>query len=163
MPLVAADGPVGRALQKAARTRAFAPLVSRVAPPADRFLSRVSRGRVTLSGLLVPTLVLQVWGARTGELRVVPLACLPSSDGSFLVVGSNYGRTSHPAWTANLLANPSVTVTFRGRVAAMTGTLLDDAAREAVWPELLRVWPAYADYTEMSGRELRVFRLTPAG
>ena len=161
MPLVAADGPVGRALQRAARTRGFAPLVSRVAPPADRLLARLSRGRVTLSGLLVPTLVLQVRGARTGELREVPLACLPSPDGSFLVVGSNYGRPSHPAWTVNLLANPAVTVTFRGRVAAMTGALLVDTARQAVWPELLRVWPAYADYAEMSGRELRVFRLTP--
>jgi hypothetical protein len=33
--------------------------------------------------------------------------------------------------------------------------------RTAVWAHLLAVWPVYADYEELSGRSLRVFRLEP--
>lgn len=161
MPVLGVDSRVGRAVQRAATSRVFAPVASRVAPRLDRVVSRLSGGRFTVSALLVPTLVLHARGAKTGAPRVTPLACLPEVGGSFLVVGSNYGRTSHPAWTHNLLAHPDVQVVFGGRTRDLHATLLDAAEKDAVWDRLLAVWPTYADYTAMSGRDLRVFRLSP--
>ncbi len=122
---------------------------------------RGCRGRVVLSGSLVPSLVLESTGARTGQRRTTPLACLPEEDGSFLVVGSNFGRERHPAWTANLRAHPRATVTYRGRTVPVTATLLDGDEKAEVWPRLTAVWPNYDRYTEASGRDLRVFRLVP--
>ena len=117
---------------------------------------------MALSAALVPSLVLTTTGARTGERRQAPLAAMPDDDGSFYVVGSNFGRDRHPSWTSNLLAQPSATVTYRGRTFPVQASLLDGAAKAEVWPRLATVWPAYDRYVEVSGRNLRVFRLAPA-
>ena len=155
--------PVGRATQWVAASRGFRAVGPKVVPPVDRLLSKVTGGRVVLSGSLVPSLVLESTGAKTGQRRTSPLACLPEDGGSFLVVGSNFGRDPHPAWTANLKANPDATVSYRGRTIPVRATLLDADGKAEVWPRLTAVWPNYDRYTEVSGRDLRVFRLEPRG
>ena len=131
-------------------------------PPLDRRLSRATGGRFVLSSLLVPSLVLTTTGARSGQPRTTPLATLPEDDGSFLVVGSNFGQSKHPAWTANLLAHPAAEVVFAGRCIPVEAHLLTADERAEAWPRLTRVWPTYDRYVELAeGRELRVFRLVP--
>ena len=153
-----ADGRIGRAVQKLATTRAFAATGSKVFPPIDRLLSRVTGGRVVLSASLVPSLVLTTTGRKTGQPRRAPMAALPVDDG-FLVVGSNFGKEHHPAWTANLIANPEATATFKGEDIPVVAHLLEPDEKAKVWPDLLKIWPAWTSYTERSGRDLRVFRL----
>ena len=153
--------PLGRVTQWVAGSSGFRAVGPKVVPPVDRLLSRITGGRVVLSGSLVPSLVLESTGAKTGRRRTTPLACLPEDDGSFLVVGSNFGRERHPAWTANLRAHPGATVTFRGRTIPVRAALLSAEEKAAVWPRLTAVWPNYDRYTEVSGRDLRVFRLAP--
>lgn len=77
------------------------------------------------------------------------------------MVGSNFGREKHPAWTGNLLKNPDAVVGFQGRSVPVTAHLLDDAERKEIWPRLTAVWPVYDRYVERTDRQLRVFRLTP--
>lgn len=153
--------PLGRVTQWVAASSGFRAIGPKVVPPMDRFLSAVTGGRVVLSGSLVPSLVLETTGAKTGRRRTTPLACLPEDDGSFLVVGSNFGRNAHPAWTANLTTNPEATVTYRGRTSTVEATLLSPDEKAAAWPRLTAVWPNYDRYTQVSGRDLRVFRLVP--
>jgi deazaflavin-dependent oxidoreductase (nitroreductase family) len=153
--------PVGRVTSWVAASSGFRVLGPKVVPPVDRLLSKVTGGRVVLSGALVPSLVLETTGAKTGQRRTSPLACLPEDDGTFLVVGSNFGRDRHPAWTANLRAHPDATITFRGRTTPVRAVLLDAEQKAEVWPRLTAVWPNYDRYTEVSGRDLRVFRLVP--
>ncbi len=153
-------GPIGRAVTKVAGTSAFLKVAPYFVPAMDKVLHKLSGGRFVMSSGMVPSLVLTCTGARSGEPRTVPLACLPDDDGSFFVVGSNFGRPDHPAWTANLLADPQATVSYRGQDIAVTAHLLDDAEHGAVWPRLTRVWPNYDRYVEHAGgRQLRVFRL----
>lgn len=155
------NGVVGRAIQKAASHAAFAPVASQVMPRLDRVVSRLTKGHFVPSQLLVPALVLTTTGAKSGLQRSTPLATLPEGDGVWYVVGSNFGGTSHPGWSANLRTTPSGTVTFRGKTYDVDAHLLDDDERAAVWPKLRAVWPTYDRYIEMAGgRELRVFRLT---
>jgi deazaflavin-dependent oxidoreductase (nitroreductase family) len=153
-------------VQKVAGTRGFAVLGSKVFPPLDRLVHKLTGGRVVLSAGLVPSLVLTATGRKSGEPRRTPLATLPVDD-DFLVVGSNFGKEHHPVWTANLLANPDATVSFRGQTIPVKARLLDPAEKQEVWPQLLRLWPTYDRYVERSGRDLRVFRLErqppPAG
>ena len=153
--------PLGRVTQWVAASSGFRAIGPKVVPPVDRLLSRLTGGRMVLSGGMVPSLVLETTGARSGQRRTTPLACLPEDDGSFLVVGSNFGRAQHPAWTANLRADPDATVTYRGRTVPVRAALLDRGEKAAVWPRLTEVWPNYDRYTEVSGRDLRVFRLVP--
>jgi deazaflavin-dependent oxidoreductase (nitroreductase family) len=153
-----AQSRIGRAVQKLATTRAFAATGSKVFPPIDRLISRVSGGRVVLSASLVPSLVLTTTGRKTGEPRKAPIATLPVDDG-FLVVGSNFGKEHHPLWTANLMANPEASVSFKGEDIPVLAHLLDAEEKKEVWPKLLEIWPTYDRYVERSGRDLRVFKL----
>ena len=153
--------PLGRVTQWVAGSSGFRAIGPKVVPPVDRFLSRATGGRLVLSAGMVPSLVLETTGARTGRPRTTPLACLPEDEGSFLVVGSNFGREAHPAWTANLRAHPEATVTYRGRTIPVRASLLSAGEKAEVWPRLTSVWPNYDRYTEVSGRDLRVFRLVP--
>lgn len=160
MPKFAVDSIVSRAVRKVATSRAFRRVAPSVVPPLDRAVHRVSGGRFSVSGAIVPSLVLTTIGRRSGEPRQSPLACIPDGDDAWYVVGSNFGRESHPAWTANLIANPEASIDHGRRTHQVRAELLDDDAKAQVWPQLLAVWPAYDAYVEASGRNLRVFRLT---
>lgn len=159
-PPVAAGGRIGRGVRRIATSTAFRRVGPRVVPPVDRMLHRVTGGRVVLSQVLVPSLVLTTTGRRSGLERRTPLACLPGGDG-WWVVGSNFGREEHPAWTSNLLAAPDAVVSYRGADSPVRARLLDDTEKAEVWPRLVGMWPAYDDYVASSGRNLRVFRLEP--
>ncbi len=154
------DSPVGKVVQKLAGSPTFAKVAPYFVPPLDRLLNRVSRGRLMLSDALVPGIVLVTTGAKTGLERETPLAAIPM-DGGFLVVGSNYGKPTHPAWTANLLKHPQARVRHKGSEVAMTARLLTHEEKAEVWPRMITVWPPYAGYEERSHRDLRVFRLEP--
>jgi deazaflavin-dependent oxidoreductase (nitroreductase family) len=152
---------VGRVVQRVAGSGPFRRVAPSVLPPLDRFVNRISGGRIHLSAGMLPSLLLTTTGAKSGELREAPLACLPQDDGSFLVVGSNFGREKHPAWSGNLIKTPEATVLYQRRTFPVTAHLLTDEEKAEVWPELTRAWPTFDRYVEVSGRNLRVFRLTP--
>lgn len=159
MPLVSKNGRIVAAVGRISAHPRFRPFAVKVFPAIDRGLSRMTGGRVLMSQAFVPTLILTHIGAKTGQTRVSPLACLPESDSAFLVVGSNQGAPTHPAWSANLLAHPQVRVMYRGTETPATATLLEGEARAEAWERLIAHWPSYAAYEEASGRMLRVFRL----
>ncbi|MFR0353243.1 nitroreductase family deazaflavin-dependent oxidoreductase [Streptomyces sediminimaris] len=149
-----------RAVRRMATTRGFLKLAPHVVPAVDRAVHRLTRGRVLLSALMLPGAILTSTGARSGLPRHTPLACLPEEDGGWLVVGSNYGRREHPAWTGNLLAHPDAEISFKGADIPVRARLLAGAERAVAWERLLVLWPPYAVYQERVDRELRVFRLT---
>ena len=157
------DSPVGRAVQRVAGTAAFAKVAPHFIPHLDRFVHKLTGGRVLISQGLLPSLVLITVGSKTGQERRVPLATMPADDGSFLVVGSNFGRDNHPAWTGNLLKQPEATIVYRGKEIRVTATQLSDDEKAEQWPLLTTLWPTYDRYVERSGRNLRVFHLTPRG
>ncbi|MGP3534649.1 nitroreductase family deazaflavin-dependent oxidoreductase [Microbacterium sp. RD1] len=143
------------------RTRAFRRYGPRLLPPVERALARSTRGRVQLSALLVPSLVLHTVGARSGEPRDAALMYTPDGSGRAIVAGSNFAGDRHPAWTANLLASPDAEITVRGRRIPVHATLIGDDERDAVWARIERQWPGYRGYERESGRVVRLFRLQP--
>jgi deazaflavin-dependent oxidoreductase (nitroreductase family) len=148
-------------VQKVSSTRGFAKVAPHVIPVMDKVVHRLSGGKVLLSAQMLPGVVLTAVGAKSGLPRRTPLACMPEDGGTFVLVGSNFGRTDHPAWTANLLRHPEAEVSWKGRDIPVTAELLAGDARAAAWGELLRFWPPYAAYAARIEREIRLFRLTP--
>jgi deazaflavin-dependent oxidoreductase (nitroreductase family) len=141
--------------------RWFARVAPHVFPPLDRWVNRISGGRRFLSELFVPIILVTTTGARSGEPRSTPLACVPVGSDVFLVVGSNYGGERHPAWTGNLLAHPDATVTTGGRAIPVRAELLAGDERAAAWTTLVTTYPPWDAYARKTRRELRVFRLVP--
>jgi deazaflavin-dependent oxidoreductase (nitroreductase family) len=157
---VGLDSRFGKAVQKMAGSKTFLKVGPKVVPHVDRFLHKVSGGKFISSGGLLPSLVLTTTGAKTGQKRTTPLATKPEGTGWF-VVGSNFGRDTHPAWTANLMKNPDAEVSFQGKTTPVRAHLLTPEEKAETWPHLVKFWPNYDVYTERSGRDLRVFRLDP--
>jgi deazaflavin-dependent oxidoreductase (nitroreductase family) len=155
---VPGDSAVGRAVQKMAGSAAFARIGAAVFPRFDRFLHKVSGGRLLSGAGVVPSLMLNALGAKSGEVRRTPLATLPL-DGAWYIVGSNFGQQKHPLWTGNLMANPDASISFRGQTYDVRARLLTKDEKAAVWPQLIALWPTYDVYVERSQRDLRVFRL----
>lgn len=152
-----------KSVQFVARQAWFPAVGKRIVPRVDKFLYKVSGGRfgsMSVSGFT--GLLLTTVGRKTGKERSVPLLYV-GHEGRYYLTGSNWGQATHPAWTVNLIANPAATLTVRGKRIPVTARLLEGADREAIWPVLTTTWPAYDIYTDRSGRELRVFELTPDG
>ncbi len=146
------------------RTRLFRRTGPAIMPPLERAMVRVTRGRVQLSGLLLPSLVLHSVGAKSGIERDVTLMYCPEPTAhaeQLLITGSNYAREQHPAWSANLLAHADAAVSVHGLRIPVRATLVGDEEREAVWRTLEDNWPGYRGYERASGRVLRIFRLIP--
>ncbi|MGC0339946.1 nitroreductase/quinone reductase family protein [Streptomyces sp. SLBN-8D4] len=149
-----------RVVQKVSSTRGFAKVAPHVIPALDRAVHRITRGRVLLSAQMLPGVVLTSTGARSGLPRRTPLACMPEEPGrTWILVGSNFGREGHPAWTANLLAHPDAEVSWKGADIPVTATLLTGQERAAVWKTALAFWPPYATYQARIEREIRLFRI----
>ncbi|MHB9759576.1 nitroreductase/quinone reductase family protein [Streptomyces sp. BYX5S] len=155
-------------VQKVSSTRTFARLAPHVIPAMDRAVHRLTRGKVLLSAQMLPGVILTVRGARSGIERRTPLACMPERDrgredgrkkGTWLLIGSNFGRPGHPAWTANLLAHPDAEINWRGADIPVTARLLTGPERAEAWAAALAFWPPYATYQKRVEREIRLFRL----
>lgn len=143
------------------RTRLFRRFAPSVMPVLERVATALSGGRVQVSGLLVPSLVLHTVGARSGEPRDAVLMYTPDGHGRAIVAGTNFAGERHPAWTANLLAHPDASITVRGTDFAVRASLIPDEERDATWERIQRQWPGYREYEQSSGRTVRLFRLQP--
>ncbi|AVH58130.1 MULTISPECIES: nitroreductase family deazaflavin-dependent oxidoreductase [Streptomyces] len=149
-----------RAVRKVSSTRGFALVAPHVIPALDRAVHRLTRGKALLSALMLPGVILTATGARSGLSRRTPLACMPEEGGrGWILVGSNFGRTDHPAWTANLLAHPDAEISRKGEDIPVTAHLLQGEERDAAWKAVLAFWPPYATYQARVDREIRLFRL----
>src|SRR5262245_45981750 len=88
--------------------------IGRAFVPLDRMLGQLTSGRFVALGIRdLPSLLLTTTGRVSGKARVTPLLYV-ADGGGFVVIGSNWGRPEHPAWSGNLLAQPLATVTLGG-------------------------------------------------
>lgn len=129
----------------------------------DTWLNRLTRGRVPMLRLAgLPTLVLHAPGRRSGVERNTPLMCAPWRNG-LVIVGSNWGGASMPAWVHNIRAagDGEVSISVQGaRLAVDVHEVTGDDGRSA-WGAAMRVWPNYDLYAARTARRIPVFHLTP--
>lgn len=154
------DSRFGRLIARVAGAKIFLRIGPAFVPHLDRLVHRLTGGRVILSAGMLPSLMLTATGAKTGQEHTTPLATMPEGD-HWYVVGSNFARDKHPAWSANLIANPDATISFNARTFAVKAHLLTPEEKSEIWARLVKFWPNYEVYTGRSGRDLRVFRLDP--
>jgi deazaflavin-dependent oxidoreductase (nitroreductase family) len=137
---------------------------STVFPPIDRFLYRISGGRMSLSHVgrrqALQTLLLTTTGRKSGQPRTTPVLYLEEGD-ALVVVASNYGKERHPAWSGNLMANPEASVQVNDSRRNVRARRADEAEKKRLWPRLLEIYPAWDDYTQRTERSFRAFFLEP--
>lgn len=108
-----------------------------------------------------PIVVVTMRGARSGQLRRVPLMRV-EHEGSYAAVASKGGAPEHPQWFHNLRAHADVLVQDGTEQHALRARLLSDGPeREAWWERSVAAFPSYADYQEKTERQIPLFVLEP--
>ena len=130
--------------------------------PAHVWLYRASCGRIwgRFPSSKVPVLLLTTVGRRSGEPRTVPLIYLDDGD-RLVIVASQGGLPTHPAWYHNLVAHPLVTVQTRRRSRELEARVVDDDERAELWPRLVERYADYDGYQARTDRQIPVVVLDP--
>ena len=109
-----------------------------------------------------PVMVLTTTGAKTGKPREAVLTYSRDGD-DYVVVGSKSGDPDDPAWIANLVANPIVTVETDHLKFQATAAVAEGADRDALWDRHVAEHPQFADYLTKTDRILPIVRLKSLG
>jgi deazaflavin-dependent oxidoreductase (nitroreductase family) len=99
-------------------------------------------------------------GRKSGKTYTTPLGCFDDESG-YLVVASNAGLPTHPAWYFNLKSNPHVTIQVLDKVMSATAEVLSGEARSQAWKQVITTAPSYADYEKKTTREIPLVLLHP--
>src|SRR5215212_7839056 len=137
--------------------------VINVAPRIDHSIGQLSGGRL-MSVPGVPLLLLTHRGAKSGRTYTTPLVYFSDGgDGDVVLIASNYGRERHPAWLANVRANPEVALQARGRRGRYRARVLSEGPeRDCLFELAKRVTRAYASYEQRAvGRTINVVVCSP--
>jgi deazaflavin-dependent oxidoreductase (nitroreductase family) len=121
---------------------------------------RANQGRVGGPWASTTLMLIHHLGAKSGTERVTPLGCFPQGDGRFVIVASNGGSPTHPAWYHNLTANPRIKVEVGTQTLTVLAQELEGTARAELWPKLVAEVPQLGEYQARITRQVPVFMLT---
>ncbi len=131
--------------------------------PIDKQLYRLTKGRLTVPGLMagLPVIMLTTTGAKTGKDRTMPLVGIPMGD-DMAIIGSNYGQESTPGWVYNLRAKPEATVAHGSDSVEVIARSATEAETERAFEAGTAFYGGFSKYRERaSHREIEVFVLEP--
>ena len=106
-------------------------------------------------------LLLHHTGAKSGEARINPLACV--RDGAnLIIIASKGGAPTNPAWLHNLKAHPDVTVEVGTETRPVRARIVtEEPERSQLYAKMVAVFPGFADYEKNTTRKIPVVVLSP--
>src|SRR5690349_19597755 len=114
---------------------------------------RATGGRVSGALAGTPVLLLHHVGKRTGTRRVTPLAYSCHS-GRLVVVATNGGAATHPAWLHNLRACPDVAIEVGADTITVRASEADGRERQELWAEVVRQYPDVGRFASQTRRTI---------
>jgi deazaflavin-dependent oxidoreductase (nitroreductase family) len=111
---------------------------------------------------MAPLVLLTTTGRVSGKAHVTPV-CVREDGGDLVVAGSMGGLPKHPQWYRNLVADPSLTVEFRGDTYQATATTVENSAdRDRLFQMMSEVIPGLYQYQDRcrDQRQIPIVRLT---
>ena len=125
------------------------------------FLYQRTGGKIGghMQGLRV--LLLTTTGRKTGKKRTTPLGYF-EHDGSYVIIASNAGFDTHPAWFHNLRSNPQVALQIQDKQLAAIAEPAAPELRKQLWAKLVELAPGYQAYEKRTTREIPLIILRPA-
>src|SRR5689334_5482851 len=109
------------------------------------FLYRLTKGGFggKMAGLNV--LLLTTTGRKSGKTRTTPLGFF-EEDGGYVIIASNAGADTNPAWYFNLKSNPEVQIEIKEQKLNATAEVIPSEKRREMWAGLVAKSPQYAGY-----------------
>ena len=105
-------------------------------------------------------LLLHTQGAKSGQERINPLACVKDGE-RFAVLASKGGADTHPDWYYNAIANPQVTVEVGTETFQARATVAEEPERTCLYNKMIEVMPGFDGYRRKTTRVIPVIVLTP--
>jgi deazaflavin-dependent oxidoreductase (nitroreductase family) len=109
----------------------------------------------------MPLLLLHHTGARSGQVRINPLA-YQDDDGRYVIFASKGGAPTNPDWYHNVKANPSVTIEVGADKIEALASEATGEERERLFRTQAQRMPQFAEYEQKTDRVIPVIVLTPA-
>jgi deazaflavin-dependent oxidoreductase (nitroreductase family) len=132
-----------------------------IASRIDRFLVRLTRGRLDSGFGVLPVVLMTARGAKSGVERTVPLLYFSDGD-DVIVMASSFGRPKNPAWYYNAKASGTVGLFRKGHTAQFTVSETDGAERERLYDLARNLYRGYGVYEQRAAnRTIPVLRLSP--
>ena len=110
----------------------------------------------TLRDTGLPVVIVTMHGHKSGKLRKIALMRV-EHDGEYALVASKGGAPEHPAWYANLVADPHVTIQDGETPVDMTVHEASGEERATWWDRAVAAYPSYADYQKRTDRLIPLF------
>ena len=109
----------------------------------------------------LPLVLLNTKGARSGMERTVSVNGFAVGEGVWLVVASNGGSATHPAWFKNMVRHPDdIWLEVGSEKVKVRGDLLTGIEREGAFSHIAKITKSYFGYQTKTDREIPVVRLT---
>lgn len=143
-----------RLVQSFAASRFGAWLTPKTLVPLDRWTTQLTRGRVSLPLALaaLPVVTLVTTGRKSGLPRQQHLLAIPHQD-DLALIGTNFGQAAAPAWTLNLQANPSATLSYGGVTRKVFARSATPGERNEILATAAMKFPGAAHYEQrLDGR-----------
>ncbi|MEU7740998.1 nitroreductase family deazaflavin-dependent oxidoreductase [Nonomuraea sp. NPDC049158] len=115
----------------------------------------------TLRDTGLPVVILTMRGAKSGNIRKIPLMRV-EHEGRYAAVASKGGFPSHPVWYFNMKADPHVELQDGSVRQAMTAREITGDEKAEWWERGVAAYPPYAEYQEKTDRLIPVFVLETA-
>jgi deazaflavin-dependent oxidoreductase (nitroreductase family) len=107
-----------------------------------------------------PLVILNTIGAKSGDVREIPLVALPQGD-TMVVFASAAGSVKHPDWFFNLLAHPEIDVEYKIEKFRAKVVQLGDADAAAALQAQAAIMPQFGEYiTKAAPRIIPAFSIT---
>jgi deazaflavin-dependent oxidoreductase (nitroreductase family) len=103
-------------------------------------------------------LLLTTTGAKSGQIRLAPLAYL-TIDGKTIIIGSKAGADTNPDWVHNLRANPRAHIEVGTDAYDVTARELPRAERDETFDKIVAVAPGFGEYQSKTSRVIPLFEL----
>ena len=105
-----------------------------------------------------PLLLLTTTGAKSGQPRTTPLAYTRDGD-RWVIIASNGGAPTNPAWHHNLVARPTAAVEVGGATFPVRARVAAGAERDRLYDQMAAQMPGFAEYQRKTTRMIPVVTL----
>ncbi|WP_372748193.1 nitroreductase family deazaflavin-dependent oxidoreductase [Litorivivens sp.] len=110
-----------------------------------RSIYQATGGRIGSNLMGIPMVMMHTIGAKSGQIRSIPVACYDHPEG-LLILASNNGGPKMPAWYYNMRAHPEFDIQFRREKRRVRAQQITEAERLQYWDAMADVNPRIVQY-----------------
>jgi deazaflavin-dependent oxidoreductase (nitroreductase family) len=104
-------------------------------------------------------LLLHTTGAKSGEERINPVACVRDGD-RLVIIASKGGAPTNPDWYYNIKAHPLVTLETGTEKFEACAEIAKEPERSRLYSQMVAMMPGFAEYQLKTTRVIPVIVLT---